>query len=364
VPYLVRHLTLGYLELRILEVTAHETDLQAPVDSYQIPLHECDVLDKDLLILYRDKRRSWRDLIFADDSHAIVKQINLMSWSYAVFRVINETRRIAVQSKRPSAALNQMLAEFIDNGFVATQALAIRRLMEPPAKKAERQVVSLRRLVDDVVEHQHVFTREIFIGFNGAPLDPEPGRARSWERERQRLEQAGGAACWFEAYVTSGPDAWEHAERLHQTFDRLTNGGPGKRERTDRIPSHVFQPLRACLSRPAIEKATALCNKLIAHAADPVSRAASIYALDGVTFHQLDDAHRTMITAAEFVAGSLLSDTVANPIAIPQFDLFANLDTSWIDCSALEELNEHWRSISRQRESWVREAENSILSTT
>ena len=60
-------------------MTAHETDLQAPVDSYQIPLHECDVLDKDLLILYRDTRRFWRDLIFGDDSHAIVKQINLMS---------------------------------------------------------------------------------------------------------------------------------------------------------------------------------------------------------------------------------------------------------------------------------------------
>src|SRR3954465_5134935 len=99
-----------------------------------------------------------------------------MCWSYIVFRIVIESRRLAEHAGRPSSALNAVVGELIDQGFAAQQVLAVRRLMEPASKDAVRQVISLRRLVDDLKAHRRIITREVFVGFDGAPFDPKPGR--------------------------------------------------------------------------------------------------------------------------------------------------------------------------------------------
>jgi hypothetical protein len=176
---------------------------------WKTPIDECDIKDKQKLKLYRRKRAERLDWLHGDDDHAICRQIWLMSWSYLTYRIINESRRIASARGHRSAALNGLIAEFDDLGFVAAQALAIRRLTEQEYKDPAKQVISLRRLVDDLKKHRHLFTRETFVCFDGAPFDPGPGRARWWEQTTKRLEKEGGVACWGEAYLTSGPDRLE-----------------------------------------------------------------------------------------------------------------------------------------------------------
>jgi hypothetical protein len=73
------------------------------------------------------------------------------------YRLINESRRIAGARGLPSAALNGLIAEFNDLGFVATQALAIRRLTEQEYKDPAKQVISLRRLFDNLRKHCRLF---------------------------------------------------------------------------------------------------------------------------------------------------------------------------------------------------------------
>jgi hypothetical protein len=53
-------------------------------------------------------------------------------------------------------AKSNVLAHFLDQGYVATQILAIRRLLD-----TRNDVFSLRRLLDDIGKHRLLITQEI-----------------------------------------------------------------------------------------------------------------------------------------------------------------------------------------------------------
>lgn len=328
-----------------------------------IPAEQCDVQDKDALGRYRQKRAEWLGWILGEDDHAIGRQIWLMNWSYITFRVINEARRIASRRGLASPVLNDPLFKFATMGFVAIQALAIRRLVEKEARHPELQVVSLRRLVEDIRAHRNLFTRELFVGFDGAPFDPEPGRHRWWEQATKKIEASGGMACWGEEHQTAGPEAWQHAERLHEEFDRLRGVGTKNRARSDRIPDTVFDKLAELLRDPAIGKARELANKRIAHAADAVSRNDAKHGAIGISFHEIDRAHRSLITAANFVSEVMLSQTDIGTVPTSQFDPFEHLDTGGFDEQAVARLSRLANALAERRDRWARLSTDAVLGT-
>jgi hypothetical protein len=61
------------------------------------------------------------------------------------------------------------LAEALFDGHVATQVLAIRRLMDD----RNTDIISLRRLVKDLRHSWTLFTRENYVCFDGLPYDYE-----------------------------------------------------------------------------------------------------------------------------------------------------------------------------------------------
>lgn len=330
---------------------------------WSVPIEDCDVESKDALRLYRRKRAEWLDWLCGEDDHSVISQIHLMSWNYVVWRIINESRRLAMEKPRSSPALSRMLGGFIDNGFVATQALAIRRLMEEAAKNPDKQVISLHRLVFDLKENQKLFTREIFVGFDGLPFDPEPARLRWVEQTRRSLKKTGGFAYWVEEYPPAGPrEAWEHAKRLHEIFDRMAGRKAVNPDRQDILPEWIFKALEKKLGEPDIKKAQSICNKYIAHAADLFSRSRADQDLNsGMTLREFDSAHRAIITVAEFIAVSLLGETISNPVPHPIFNQFEYLEAGWIEPSDIGALDECWRQLSDERERWRREAVDHIL---
>lgn len=337
-----------------------------PRSNYWItPIEQCDVKNKDALQRFRQKRVEWLKWLFDDDDHAIGPQLWLMNWSYVTFRVINEARRIAARRDLRSPIRNHTLFRFATAGFVATQALAIRRLTEKAARKPERQVMSLRRLVDDIAEHQTLFTRELFVGFDGAPFDPEPGRLRWWTDEIEYLKAHGGVACRGEAYLTAGPQAWQHAERLHDVFDRLCGlGVESDRARSDRVPDAVFEKLKSLLEDPMIERVRNLVNKRIAHAADPVSRMAARHNVDGISFKDIDQVHRNLIIVAEFISSVLLSKTSIGTMPIPQFDAFEYLDAGEFDEVAIIKLRKLADVLAERRDRWARTSKEAVLASS
>lgn len=144
---------------------------------YKYPVEECDVSDHAKLEEYRRKRSEWI-VQFQTDETSVSSQLHTMLWHCAVFQTVNESRRLALESGGRSAALNGMLAEFIDHGFIAIQSLSIRKLLEKGAAKPNRQVVSLRRLLDDLREHRALVTREMYVCHDALPYDYEPVKER------------------------------------------------------------------------------------------------------------------------------------------------------------------------------------------
>jgi hypothetical protein len=61
---------------------------------YAYPVDACDVTDKEALESFRLKREEWLYLMEGDPDHAVWKQINAMLWNDAVFRTVNEARRL------------------------------------------------------------------------------------------------------------------------------------------------------------------------------------------------------------------------------------------------------------------------------
>jgi hypothetical protein len=106
------------------------------------------------------------------------------------------------------------------------QTLAIRRLADK-----RKDVVSLRRLVTEIQESRHLFTREIFVSHDGLPYD------YASVENRIMLTHLGKAPFWG---AKTGPDANRPSEAAHKFFDDLCGIDLPNRRRTDQIPDIVF----------------------------------------------------------------------------------------------------------------------------
>ena len=113
-------------------------------DSYAYTLAQCDVSnDKhSALESYRGKRRLWLSWINSDEHHAIWTVLSNMVWTDASFKALTS---FAIGDDS-NGLHNPLLTEALIDGHVATQILAIRRLMDD----RNVDIISLPRLVKDL----------------------------------------------------------------------------------------------------------------------------------------------------------------------------------------------------------------------
>lgn len=310
---------------------------------YKYKISECDVENCKALAIYRAMRQRWLHWLNDDDQHAVWKQIYAMTWSDAVFRTVNEARRFSTPTD-PTAASNGMLAEFIDLGYVATQTVAIWRLMDD-----RDDVISLRRVLDSISRNRHLITREIYVAHDGLPYDPAAAQARyyaGWTVEQ--MEQ-------FHGLPTEGPDAFGTSDLLHTAFDRLSGKSPEKRSRTDTIDPRVFDTLQAWLNDPVFQKLITIRHNFVAHAADEKSRAATGLDKIGVTLGEIERAHTMLVKTAEVITSQLLYDAHHGQVVpIPQLDQLGHLDKPFAPPTALGELSGWWHKHMDDRAKWTK----------
>lgn len=111
----------------------------------------CDVKDKELLACFREKLKHWRTCLSDEkDCHSIYNQLTTLLWDHAVYRTFNEARRLSEETNDPSTGLQGTIIELLDKNFMDSQAIAIRRLTDVSYNKPDREVYSLRRLVDEI----------------------------------------------------------------------------------------------------------------------------------------------------------------------------------------------------------------------
>jgi hypothetical protein len=125
--------------------------------AYTYCLDQCDVTtaSRPALEAYRAKRAEWLDWLDGDPEHSIHRQISGMMWADAAYRAMNEARRFDTDSN-PIAATAPLLAELLDQGFVASMILAVGKLTDPVEKAPARGVLSLRRVIADIRKHRHL----------------------------------------------------------------------------------------------------------------------------------------------------------------------------------------------------------------
>lgn len=314
--------------------------MAAAKPDYEYPEKDCDVLDKAALKEFRKKRLEWIGWL-NDGDNAIWRQIHTMIWNDRLFWMVNESRRIADKHGGEFAARSGWLGEMIDQGYYATQLLALRKLTDPPSNNPKKQVVSLRRLMNDLRNHRQLFTREVYVSYDGLCFDPNEAEDAYW-----KSNPAGGVR----SEKLGGPLDHTTSDRMQLHFDAMTDGVPGTLDRADRIREDVFDDLDARLNSAPIDKVRVLANKRIAHAPDASSIPKS--GLPEVTFKDLWVCQQVICEVAGFISTFIVQESTHGIVPIPQLDMFDRWDKPFIPAGSEDELRNIWVKSAEERDLW------------
>jgi len=290
-------------------------------------IEDCDVEDRSALKEFRHKREEWLSWIWSDEYHALQRQIVRMIHNDMAYRVLIEARRCP-EDESPGAALNGLLASFMDQAYVETQVLAIGRLTD-----RGNDVVSVRRLVDDVHAHCYLFTREIYVAHDGVPYEP----------------QIEGSGLLIPG---SNEDKSFNAWIRHEKFDQISGISPAGRSRSNCIQCHVFKAVEDCMREIEEEGLRKLRNKFVAHAASTTSRGSQRYSGPSPEIlEKVAKAHRQIVRAFTAIAGLLRAERLDLAV-YPPLGFLNGLDNAY-STVPVAGLQKRWDELRQERETWL-----------
>lgn len=304
------------------------------VPRYRARVEDCEVDDRDALLKYRVKRDLWLGWYehSAAEPNSIQQQLFSMIFIDLTYRAVISPRRDSADI----AAKSGILAHLLDQCYVANQILAIRRLLD-----TRKDVISLRRLLDDISDSRELLTREIYVCYDGLPYDFE-----SWRLLPATLETRmwGIQAPGFGKYVGS--------KARHEMFDRLSGISATARARTDRIRDAVFDRLESWIKATPAAKIRTLSHKFFAHAADPNSR--DSLENSGIKLADIAEIHRALVRVERAITDQILFIAVARDVVpMPPLGLFKGLDNPYASTDWIEKMHQQWRELSEEREGWT-----------
>ena len=286
------------------------------------------------------------------DEHSINGQLSQLLWNDAVFRCFNELRRWARETG-PTAAVAPMLAQFLDQGYVAAQIIGISKLVEwSNPKTPAKGVISLRRLVDDMMANHALLTRENYLAAERLPYDYRDLRDAALAKSFGSTK-TGVTFDW----VDVGDGSWGKAELFHQQFDRYAQVSETHRKPTDRIHQSVLDRLDKALASDVFDKIRAIRHKTVAHAADAYSRQQVNANPGGPSFLDVDSALKILLGVRQVAQAGILYDSWrAGAVPVPQHDQFQYLDLPFAAPGGVEKLQAFWHSQGEERDKWLHEA--------
>ncbi|MGF6312579.1 hypothetical protein ABIB82_006472 [Bradyrhizobium sp. i1.8.4] len=148
-------------------------------ENYLFRIIQCDVPQERRAALeaYRAKRREWLAWLDTDEHHAIWTTISGMVWTDVSFRTLAQ---FAAEDET-SCLSNTLVAEQIISGHVATQVLAIRRLVDN-----RRDVISLRRLIKDMRSNFSLSPGKITSATTDSLMTMKRSCRGRWPRESEK----------------------------------------------------------------------------------------------------------------------------------------------------------------------------------
>jgi hypothetical protein len=270
-----------------------------------------------------------------------------MSWRDVVFRTIAE-----LANSHPQSGLhNSLITEALLSGYFATQVLAIRRLMD----SANKDVISLPRLLKDVRRNLKLLTRENLVAFDGMPYDCDAVQQRvMMEQIRQ-----GGGPFWGE---TSGPNAYLPAQMAHKKVDRLTGLRPENRSRQDQLPKRIIDQIEHWLDESGADEIVKWSHTLLAHAAGPTSRNRSAIATAAPTADKITGCIRAFVRVAEAVTNTILGHSGRGMLVpIPQFNPFEGLTNPLAPQDGRRFLDACWDRFTKERNEFLEGIDGDLI---
>jgi hypothetical protein len=302
--------------------------------SYTYSLEQCDVRDKRRLEQYRAKRVVWLSWLETDEHHAIWSTIQSLVWTDVAFRCLTGF----TTDRAPTSLENTLLAEALINGYVATQILAIRRLIDRGS-----DVISLPRLVKDIKSHASLLTREHYVCHDGLPYD--------WERvQREEMSTQVGRAGRGIWVSTTGPAAWGTSQMAHDQFDKLSKVSSNQRQRDDLIEASILQKVESWLNTSGAVELGKWSSVYLAHAGGTNAREA--LSTFRVTADRISDAIRNLARVAEAIGAYVLwsSGRLNALMTTPQFDPFEGLELGVMAASQQSAAHTLWDKLSHERD--------------
>jgi hypothetical protein len=324
-------------------------------DDYAYPIAQCDVTTEKRAALqsYRDKRRLWLSWIDTDEHHAIWQALSDMVWADVSLRALTH---LAVNDEN-NALHNSLLTEALFNGHVATQILAIRRLMDD----SNRDIISLRRLVKDLRRNFALLTRENYVCFDGLPYDYEAVEQNEMmERAAKGFVTPHGRPIGYWA-EKSGPAAHSPSRMAHQQFDKLAGTDSAKRSREDRLPVFLLTTIERWLDDSGADELAKWSHAFLAHAGGPEwrKRIADLK----VTMNKITDAIKALARVTEAISACLLLGPGRTNSLMPvaQFNQFEKLDKPIMQAGGEADAYKLWDQLSNERDRYLDGVEAELI---
>jgi hypothetical protein len=286
----------------------------------------CDVKDKELLALFREKLKRWRTCLSDQkDCHSIYNQLITLFWDHAVYRTFNEARRLSKETNDPSTGLQGTIIELFDKNFMDSQAIAVRRLTDQ-----RKDVVSLRSLIDEIIANISLYTRENYVCYDGISFDEAPEDDYQVEPLR-------------------------HSRQTR--YDYLSGKDKDSRSRDDKLSSTVLAKMEEDVSKDFVttEEVRMYVNKWVAHAAAQGNRGQHVAVLDNISLQKLDECYQALIRIGKKVE-LLIDKHLLCSVPTPQFDQLKNWDKPVVTTKDIEALREYWRERGEEIEEWGKQA--------
>ncbi len=306
------------------------------IPDYEYTVEQCDVpaVRRAALTEYRAFRRKCLEYMRGQSDTSVMNQVHNLTWHTAVFRTLNEARRL-----EPSRNVNGAMWELIAAGYANLMALGIRRLVDN-----HPDTVSVWNVIVHVEKRPELLTREKFICYDGLPFD------YASVQEAYVASRDMSSSVHVRWIPTRGPEAWGTSETMHEAFDALS-GSLKKRKRSDTIQPSILADLKAQLSCPAIQSVCTMADKRIAHAE---RLAEDSDAVPLVTYNDIDEALRHIVRVANYLSSSVFYDaTFGSVVATPQFDVLDGLDEPWVKTDNIPALHQYWREICDSMDKWM-----------
>lgn len=312
---------------------------------YKAPIDQCDVADRKRLEQYREKRYKWLSWyeLRKGEPNTIQQQIFSMMFLDMAYRILASARQSTEQDLAFSAQ-SGLLAHFLDQGYGATQVLAIRKLLDK-----SKDVFSLRRLLDDMTDHRDLITRENYVCYEGLPFDSD-----TWKTQPQGIEEAmwGDEAPGLRHFLGS--------RVRHEMFDKLSGVLPTARQRGDLIKEEVFGKLKNLLVNGTAQKIVLLSNKFLAHAATGDSRGK--LAFSGIRLSDVDEVQRAFVRVERAITDVLLFIAIGRQVVpMRPLGMFKGLEHPYASVESIKNMDKTWDQLEEERNQWAREIENDIL---